>query len=180
MLRAAFILLLALPASAGAGLALEPQGAQEYVAKVTLLDKITACVDWPVATPERPFILGVLGRSPFGDQLDDYFTRRTLKGRAVHIRYFRGMEDLAECDLLFICASEKGRLGAVLSRVKSRPVLTVGDTAGFAQAGVMVNIVREESRLGFEVNLATTRESSLRMASGFLAIAQIISGPGPR
>ena len=180
MLRAAaFVLLSALPSS-GAGAALEPQGAQEYVAKVTLLDKVTACVDWPGPAPDRPFVLGVVGRSPFGDQLDDYFTRRPLKGRSVRIRYFRSAEDLAACDLLFICASEQGRLGAILSRVKGLPVLTLGDSPGFAQAGVMVNIVRDQNRLGFEVNLSTTRESGLRMASGFLVIAKIIGGPSPR
>src|SRR5512141_872174 len=114
------------------------QGTQEYIAKVALIDKITAYVDWPEAT-DHPFVLGVVGRTPFGDELDNHFQGKSLKGRAVQIRYFKAPEDVGPCDLLFVCASEKNRLGQVLSKVKGRPVLTMGDTPNFASEGVMIN-----------------------------------------
>ena len=50
---------------------------------------------------------------------------------------------------------------AVLERVKGRPILTVADAEGFARAGVMVGLVRTGARVGFEVNLASTREAGL-------------------
>jgi len=50
----------------------------------------------------------------------------------------------------------------------------VADAEGFARAGVMVGLVRSEARIGFEVNLAATREAGLRMAPGFLQLVKLV------
>jgi len=131
-------------------------------------------VDWPPGSEQRPFVLAVLGRTPFGDELDSYFATRTLKNRPVAVRYLHQPSELGECDLLFVCASEKPRLAAILEQMKGRPALTVADTEGFARAGVMVGLVRSGARIGFEVNLAKTREAGLRMAPGFLQLATLV------
>lgn len=147
----------------------------EARAKVVLVEKLVRLVDWP-ETPgaaDRPFVLGVVGRTPFGDELDDYFKRRTLKNRPVRIRYFRGAADLEECDLLFICASEKERLPAILARMRQHPSLTLSETQGFTKAGVMVGMIREGDRLGFELNLGRAKESGFRFAPGFAQLAKI-------
>jgi len=157
-----------------AGMPLGAQEAQEYIAKVALMEKITAYVDWPQGTADRPFLLGVVGRTPFGDELDNHFQGKNLKGRAVRIRYFKGPEDIGPCDLLFVCASERDRLGSVLAKVRGRPVLTMADTSNFAGAGVMINLVRDGNRLAFEVNVTKAKESGLRMAAGFLKLSKVV------
>jgi hypothetical protein len=159
----------------GAAWCCAAQSTPEYQAKIVLMDKLTRFVDWPAGgDPQRAFVLAVLGRTPFGDELDSYFAARPLKNRPVSVRYLHQLSELGECDLLFICASEKPRLGAILEHVKGRPILTVADTEGFAQAGVMVGLVRSGARIGFEVNLAPTRASGLRMAPGFLQLATLV------
>lgn len=172
-MRIAATLLLPFLLSVGGVVEVWAQGTQEYVAKVVLLEKLTAYVEWPTQET-RPFVLGVVGRSPFGDELDSHFRDRLLKGRAVQIRYYRGGEDPSGCDLLFICASEKERLGLLLSKLRGRPILTLGDSPGYAQGGVMVNLVREGPRLGFEVNVGRAKDSNLRISSGFLKLAKVI------
>ena len=160
---------------AGAAVGAPAQSTPEYQAKVILMDKLTRFVDWPGgAAPRDAFVLAVLGRTPFGEDLDAYFSSRPLKDRPVVINYLSRAGDLGACDLVFVCASEKPRLAAILERLKGRPVLTVADTEGFAQAGVMVVLVREGSRIGFEVNLAAAREAGFRMAPGFLQLAKIV------
>ena len=154
---------------------LAAQDTQEYRAKVAVLEKITYYVEWPnaAASVNRPFVLGVLGRTPFGDELDAYFLTRKLKGRTVVIHYYKRPEEVADCDLLFICASEQERLPVVLAKAKGKPYLTVGDTEGFAQAGVILNVVREGTHLRFEVNLPSAKESGILLAPGLLNLAKI-------
>jgi len=172
-------LLLALPMPALLAGTLASQQATEYQAKVDLLGKLTRFVEWPatsaVRNPRKAFVLGIVGRSPFGDELDQYFLRQLLKGKQVQVRYCRGPADFEGCDLLFICASEKVRLGSILARVQQRPVLTVADTPGFAQAGVMVGLLKEGEKLVFEVNPAAAKEGGFRFGSGFLQIARIVA-----
>jgi len=92
----------------------------------------------------------------------------------VQVRTLNQAADLGECDLLFICASERPRLAAILAQVKGRAVLTVADSDGFARTGVMVAMVRSGARVDFEVNLAPVREAGLRMAPGFLQLAHLV------
>lgn len=151
------------------------QATPEYQAKVILLEKLTRFVDWPGQPQgERPFVLGVLGRTPFGDDLESHFASRPLKNRTVFVRPFRTMAAVGECDLLFICASEKPRLAAILARIRGQAILTVADTDGFAQAGVMVALVRRDAKVTFEVNLGPVRESGFRISPGFLQLAKLI------
>ena len=151
------------------------QSTPEYQAKVILLEKLTRFVDWPAQpSPDHPFVLGVVGRTPFGDDLDVHFASRTLKNRPVVLRYFREVADLGDCDLLFVCASEKPRLAAILARVRGKAILTMADTDGFATAGVMVALVRTESKMIFQVNLAPVKDSGFRIAPGFLQLATLV------
>jgi hypothetical protein len=151
----------------------------EYQLKMELIPKFTRFVDWPsqstVRNPYSPFILGVIGHSPFGDEFDRYFLKQPLKNKGVQVRYCRTLEDLDTCDLLFICASEKDRLKPILSRVRQKPILTVSDTPGFAKSGVMVSFLREGSRLTFEVNATAAKESGLQFASNFLQVVRIVA-----
>jgi len=151
------------------------QATPEYQVKVVLLDKLTRFVDWPSGgNPGRAFVLAVLGRTPFGDDLDAYFASHLVKNRPVTVRYLHQAAEVKDCDLLFICASEQARLGAILEPLKGRPILTVADSEGFAQAGVMVSMVRAGGKITFEVNLAPVRDAGFRMAPGFLQLVRIV------
>ncbi len=147
----------------------------EYSAKVSLLEKITRFVEWPSRPPngERgPFILAVVGQSPFGDVLDAYFLTHQCKGRPVSVKYFRNPGDLGPCDLLFVSSSERRHLSSILEYVSKKPILTVGDTDGYAAKGVMVNLIRDEDHLGFEVNLPAAKAAGIQLASSFLQVAK--------
>ena len=155
------------------------QAPSEYLSKLDLMAKICRFTEWPAQSPtrdlNRPFVLGIIGRSPFGDDLDQFYLKQSIKGKAVQIRYCRTPDDLESCDLLFICASEKDRLGSILGRTRQKPVLTISDTPGFAQAGVMVNFTKEGGRLGLELNAATAKEGGIRFASGLLQFARVVA-----
>jgi hypothetical protein len=147
----------------------------EYATKVVLLERLCRFVEWPATPPTTqkrdPFILAVVGQSPFGDELDTYFLTHQIKGRPVKVKYFRGLWDIGPCDLLFISSSERGRLPEILEQVGQQPVLTVGDSDGYAANGVMVNLIRDQGHLGFEVNLPSTKAAGLKLASSFLQVA---------
>ncbi len=160
----------------GAGLvSAQAPEVSEARAKVVLIEKLVRFVEWPgdAGPADRPFVLGVVGRTPFGDELDEYFRRKTLKNRPVRVRYFKSHLDVEACDLLFVCASEKEHIATLIARLRQQAVLTMGDTPGFTKAGVILGIVREGDRIGFELNLTRARESGFRFSQGFMQLAKI-------
>lgn len=164
---------------AGQVLATQSPQPSEYQLKLSILEKLPQFIEWPrEGEKERrasPFVIGVVGRSPFGDELEARFLNRDLKDRPVVVRYFRGPQDLGSCDLLFVCASEKEHLGAILAWAQGRPVLTVGDTGGFAQKGVMVCLVRSQDRIAFEINITEAKRAGMRISSALVRMARVMS-----
>jgi hypothetical protein len=156
----------------------------EYEAKSEFLERFTRFIDWPAeaadASPGAPFVIGVVGRDPFGRYLDALASSRSIKGRPVQIRRLTGHAEVgACCQLLFIAGSEAAQLAQIVGRTAGKPVLTVGDTPGFAEKGVLINLYEDRGRIGFEVNEAGVRTSGLRFNSKLLRLARLVGGDKP-
>lgn len=150
----------------------DPKAVPEYLYKSILMKKVADFVEWPAAEAGAPFTIGVLGKSPFGDQLASAYAGRTIKGRKVRILFLAEPDEAPRIDLLFICASEKWRIRSVLARLKDPGVLTFGDTEGFAQAGVMVNVRMREGTAFFELNLGSLHRARFAVNPAFVRIAR--------
>jgi len=90
------------------------------------------------------------------------------------IKQFSRAENLEKCHMLFISASEKDRLAHVLSLVKAPNVLTVGDMESFARRGGVVNLVKKENKIKFEINVDAAQEAELKISSKLLKLARIV------
>jgi hypothetical protein len=150
----------------------------EYEAKAEFLERFTRFIDWPAGSmsedPQTPFVIGVLGRDPFGRYLDAVASSRRIKGKAIRVRRLESAEDATACHLLFVSGSESRELVRILARTEKRPILTVGDTPGYAAAGVLINLVTSEERITFEINEAAARKSGLAFSSKLLRIAKLV------
>lgn len=175
MIRKTLIILLLaswtlLPAAAD----LEP-----YIAKAAMLEKIPRYINWPAESGMKntstPFVIGVIGKNPFGSILEKAFTRdRKINKKQVKIVYFSSPDEIKDCHLLFISAAEKKNLSKIFSIIQNKPVLTISDTTGFAQRGVHINFVKSGQRLRFEINPIAVRQASLSIDPSFLAIGKIV------
>jgi hypothetical protein len=169
-------LLLAVSALLGA------QTAGEYDVKAAFLYNFTKFVDWPSSAFPDPSNLKicVLGDDPFGKSL------RSVAGEQVgnHKLTVMQTDSLAKpagCQILFISRSEREHLSQILASVKGFPVLTVGDTKGFADDGVIINFVLEGSKVRFEINTESADRAGIRISSKLLQLAKrIVPNPGAR
>ncbi len=169
-------LLLAVPGLLGA------QTVSEYDVKAAFLYNFTKFVDWPASAfpdPENLKIC-VLGDDPFGKSL------RSVAGEQVggHKLTVTQTDSLARptgCQVLFISHSERERLPQILAAVRGAPVLTVGDTKGFADDGVIINFVLEGSKVRFEINTESADRAGIKISSKLLQLAKrIVPNPGAR
>jgi len=144
----------------------------EYQVKAAFLYNFLKFVDWPSdgMNSAATICLGVLGKDPFDDALDS-IRGKAAKGRKVVVVRFRSVEEVKGCDLLFICASEKGRLPHILRSIHNTRMLTVADQEGFCEAGGMINLVFVKNRVGFEVNVQAANRARLRISSQLLKLA---------
>jgi hypothetical protein len=81
------------------------------------------------------------------------------------------MQDGAGCNILFISASEAGRLPGILPEARRMHVLTVSDLPHFVERGGTIGLVEEEGRIRFEVNRNAADQSHLGLSSELLKVA---------
>jgi hypothetical protein len=146
--------------------------AGEYQVKAAFILNFANYVEWPGGSLSRDTItIGILGQDPFGGALDS-LRGKTVRGRRVVIRRYDEPEEAVSANILFISASERGVLQHVLKVVRGRSILTIGDSRGFADTGVMINMVVLQKRVGFEVNLLAARRAGLLVSSQLLKLAR--------
>jgi len=150
---------------------------REYEVKAAFLFNFTRFVQWPAtafASTNSPFVIGVVGDDPFGADLDDIVRGEIAHGHPLIVKRFGDDEDLSRCHLLFISRSKKEGLDLLLRRLAGQPVLTVGDTGGSAERGVMVNLLLVEGSIKMEINPKAAAEAGLQISSRLLSLAKIV------
>lgn len=153
--------------------------APEYEVKAEFLERFTRFIDWPAdSEPGGRFVIGVLGRSPFNGYLERMAAERKIKGRPVEIRYLVDPAQVDACQIVFITASERERLKRILARTATKPILTVGDSDGYATAGVLINFYDAGDTVRFEVNEAAVERSGLHVSSKLLKLARLVAEGG--
>lgn len=151
--------------------------ATEYEIKAAFIYNFAKFVDWPASlSPE--ISLCILGKDSFADAFED-FQGKPVGGKKFTARRIAAPGEAKSCAILFISSSEKDNLGRILGAVKGFNLLTVGDTEGFAQHGVMINLYLEGGKVRFELNLEAVRSTGLRMSSRLLQLGKIVVSCGP-
>jgi hypothetical protein len=165
--------LVAVPATArtAKGPHAEPYG--EYEVKAALLRNIVGLVEWPrgaFQAPDSDLSVCVLGEDPFGALLERTFENHGGDRRVV-IERFSSVRQMRPCHLMFISSSESRRASRILESLWGLPVLTVGDTPGFARSGGIVQMWVEERKVRLEINTYAAERAGIRIDRRLLALA---------
>ncbi|MGE0084364.1 MAG: YfiR family protein [Desulfococcaceae bacterium] len=154
--------------------------ASEYQEKAEFICGFAQFVRWPQdENSDMPLQICILGRNPFGTELRS-LENKTVRGRPISFRVCPDEKRAENCHIVFVSASEKERIPAVLSRFRSRPVLTVGDFPGFAAEGGIINLILTGTQLRFEINTDAAHRSGLQISSHLLKLARIVTAPSEK
>jgi hypothetical protein len=174
------LVLLAMTLAVGPSLCAQTAVSKEYQIKAVCLYNFAQFVVWPpkvFTSPDQPFRIGILGDDPFGTFLDETVQGEKVGGHPLVIQRYDSVEDAGDCQILFVSASESGNLAAILSALKGKSVLTVGEKEDFVQGGGMIRFFVESNKLRLKINPAAAKDAGLTISSKLLRLAQI-SEPG--
>ena len=140
----------------------------EYQVKAAFLFNFLKFVEWPAAANDSPWVIGILGRDPFGEMLDDIVRDKIVNSRIVEVRRFARIADVKDCNILFIGRSDFEHLGTPVQP----GLLTVGEAAGFLKAGGVINFYLENNRVHFEIHSNVTRLYGLHVSAQLLKLGR--------
>lgn len=158
----------------------ETANSDEYQIKAVFLYNFAHFTEWPASALDdanSPLVIGVLGDDPFSGSLDELVRGEKVNRHPLIVQRYRQAEDIKVCHVLFVSRSEMKHLERVLSTLKSRSVLTVGEADGFAKRGGMIRFVTENNKIRFRINVEAARAANLTISSKLLRAAEIVA-PG--
>ena len=125
--------------------------ATEEQLKAVFLFNFASFVEWPESTMPsagEPFSICTLGEQPFGAALEEACRGEKVFGR-----------------------DHDASIADVLSALKRRGVLTVGESDRFASAGGMIRFRVVQSRVRFEIDSQAAEAAGLRVSSHLMKLA---------
>jgi hypothetical protein len=159
--------------------------AQAQVSEVSLksafLYKFIHYTDWPnqaLGAVADPIAICVIEQDELAEALEGAVSGRTSHERPVIVRRVADADAVGGCHVLFVGSLDPAQLEQVLARASAQPILTIGDTEGFARRGGMINFTRRGSRLGFEINRSSVRRAGLTLSSQLLKLAELVPDQG--
>lgn len=151
---------------------------REYQVKAVFLFNFTQFVEWPAdafAHANAPLVIGVLGEDPFGAYLDETVRGERANGRPLTVERYRRIQEIGDCQVLFISRSETNQLDQILVSLAGKPVLTVSDGEGFTRRGGMIRLATIAGKIQLRINLQAAKAAQLTISSKLLRPAQIVA-----
>lgn len=181
---AALVLCLSLVASASPIRAQGPDSSasSEYLIKAGFIYNFAKLMEWPAPTfpqPTSPIVIGVLGTDPFQGMLDAVLHGKQVNGREFVVKHMKWGDDPKSCNILFVSSSERTHLDDLFRQIRGLPILTIGDTPGFAQRGGIINFVLEDNKVRFDIDVNAARQANISISSRLLALARIVPEAAP-
>jgi YfiR/HmsC-like len=173
------ILLLAFLCGPNRCSAAETPSLTEYQVKALCLLNFAKYIEWPAQTfaaSNSPIKVGIFGENKFGDDLKIAMQGKCIGERPIEIKAVSSEPEWRNCQVLFISESENKREAGILNRVKSLPILTVGESEEFLAEGGVVRFLLKDGKVRFEVNLNAARTARLGISSKMLSLADTVQG----
>jgi len=147
----------------------------EYDVKAAFLLNFTKFVEWPAASfadADSAIAICILGRDPFGRNLDDIVQGETVNSRKLVVRRLTQLPAPQTCQVVYVGSLEKD-ISKTL-RSLGQGVLTVGEGDNFIREGGMIAFVVENRRVRFDIRQSSADNASLKLSSKLLNVARSV------
>lgn len=132
------------------------------------IGKFIEYIDWP---DQGNLTIGVVGNSRVMIELQNTIEKR---GKA-RIKKIAGVNDITDCDILFIPASQSKLFSTLNQASNGKAVLIVTEEESLASQGAAISFYTEEGKLKFIINKSAVESRKLKISSRLLGLAKVIN-----
>jgi hypothetical protein len=157
-------------------LAVSPAAAQsEDALKSAFIFNFARFTTWPASAfggASAPLVVGFVGSPALADAFGKSVVGKNVNGHALEVKTFDGPAAVDPACHMVVVGGGQGK--AVVGKVKGKPVLLVGQDAGFLDAGGMINLVVDGGKVGFEINPGAAQSASLELDAKLKSLAKAV------
>lgn len=120
------------------------------------------------------FIITLIDENPFGNLLDDLYKDKTIAGKPVEIHYVTRVEEIGQCDILFVTLVNPRSRQAAIDYARKNSILTISHASGFAERGGIIQLDFVQQRTRIKINYDAALKSNIRIGAPLLSLATVI------
>lgn len=145
----------------------------EYQVKASYIYNLVQFVTWPQDGEDAQsghLSICVLGANRFGTALD-LLNDRKASGRTISVRYISDSNGAVGCQVVFVSSSQTRHELEIVASVAGPGVLTIGETPDFIEHGGIINFIKIDDKIRFEINDKVARQAGLHISAQLLNLA---------
>jgi hypothetical protein len=156
-----------------------PAGAQSVTApalKAAFLYNFAKFTEWPVTAlaPRQKLALCVLGDNVVADALERTIASRMVDDHELSVEIIKLDGSTRSCQLLYVSGLDSAQTSQLLAALKGAAIFTVSDRDRFAEMGGVAQLIFENDRMRFAINVGAANRTKIKISSKLLALAQIV------
>lgn len=157
---------------------------KEYRIKAAFISHFLGYTTWPEGTFEKEgesdlFVFGLIGHNPFGEHLKDLLKEKKIHERKISYKTCKTVEETETCHALFVSPDALETHSELLSTLRGKSILLIGESGEFAATGGMLGFYTKDDRVRFEACPGHIKESELTVSSRLLKLARIVESKVP-
>lgn len=136
----------------------------------------TKYIEWPNSYNSGKFVIGVIGDTEISESIMAMAKskKKTGNGFVMEVKNFSSVDQIEDCNILFVSEENVGSLQKICDRTISKPMLIVTDTPGMANQCSIINFVEKDGKIKFELNESNALSRGLIISGSLASLAIII------
>jgi hypothetical protein len=152
------------------------QGVTAPVLKAAFLYNFANFTAWPAGAlaPAQRLLLCVLGDNAVAGALKETISGQRVDGHELTVEIIKIGGPIRSCHLLYVSGLDDRQAAGLLDALKDASTFTVSDSHRFAELGGVSQLIRENDRMRFTMNVGAARRGRLQISSKLLSLATIV------
>jgi hypothetical protein len=149
----------------------------EDAIKAAYLYRFTQYIEWPeVPAAGEPFTIAVLNAPGVAQELRRLLPSHPIKNTEAQVRVITKLQDLGNAQMLYLGPAPADHLRSLIASMAPGSALLVTDNEEGLELGGVLNFVRVDHRVRFEVSLIAADKLKFRISSELLGVAARVRG----
>ena len=155
---------------------LAAQSVSAAALKAAFLYNFAKFAVWPadILAPGQRLSLCVVGDDAVADALGQTIKGHTIEGHELAVQVVNADGPIRSCHLLYVDGLDVKRSTQLIEALKGASAFTVSDGDKFAELGGVAQLILENNRMRFAVNIASAQRARLQLSSKLLSLATIV------
>lgn len=147
-----------------------------YKAYTLFVYNFTKYIQWPDGSIRDEFVIGVYGRSPIKEEFEKMGALKKAGEKAIRIIEVNDLKTVDQLHILFVPDDKSGLISDIMTTLRGKPVLVVGERQGLTEKGAGISLFSEQNNVRFEMNSASLAVQKLRVAKALEGLSSTYKG----